>query len=223
VRIADAPALLADFGGSGFGDVEGEVQGRLAMVQIDEENVFVMVGLAAPAAAWTIDDEFDTILNSVTFEERNAHRPAPHSPTPAHTAAAIPSGHPPLPGMPAMHDEQLFTMHHPGSATSPDATLLHAPAAAKDTDRGSRFACINCHITHDVEMLHDSNPSCKTCHSGTPFQRHCVDCHSIHGVDMTHEPNNPGCATCHAQEIPGEGINAEQTLITFMAYLFHDV
>ncbi len=225
-EIGGAPARVARFQGRGFGDLDvDDVAGRVAFAVVDEEEVFVMLGLATPPENWTIDDAFDTMLASITFDDGG--QPTSQRPT---GEAAIGD----IAIQPHFHDVHPYHVEPVISReiAIPEAVLLNAneeedaedaETGERDRDKGPRFACVHCHITHDIEMLHDSNPSCNTCHNGTPYQRHCVDCHSIHSVVIPHEINNPGCETCHAQGIPNPGVNVQSTLVTFMAYLFHEI
>ena len=225
-EIGGAPARVATFQGRGFGDLDvDDVAGKVAFAVVDEEHVFVMLGLATPPEHWAIGDAFDTMLASITFD--NGEQSTSQRPT-GDAAVGDIAIRPHLHDVHPYHVEPVISKE----IAIPAAVLLNAEDAAdaedaktgeRDRDKGPRFACVHCHITHDIEMLHDSNPSCKTCHSGTPYQRHCVDCHSIHSVVIPHEINNPGCETCHAQGIPNPGVDVQTTLVTFMAYLFHEI
>lgn len=170
-----------------------------------------MLGLASPVDEWRIEAKFEAIMASLTFGDTASVSPYLH--TTSHLYRfALRSSH-------TAHAWHTSDNPHGGQLTH----LLQDEDEEELRHKGSRFACVNCHITHDVKMGHDSNPSCNTCHSGTSYQRHCIDCHSIHDVDITHEPNNPGCNTCHAQGIPGDGVSMQETLVIFMAYFFHDI
>lgn len=263
VTIDGNPGRLATIRGSGFGDIEGEVEGRLAAALTDEGHVFVMIGLASPPAQWTIEAEFAAILQSVTLNPPPPSEaltpPSPRYARVLHSATILPcssseqmqvhevaAASPAVEPLLALADSSIEHMeweaprplqatpvpHHqhpiPATGSHHTAELANAPLAAPlaeeiDRSKGPRFSCVHCHITHDVTMLHDSNPSCISCHSGTSYQRHCVDCHSIHGVRISHEPENPGCAVCHPQNIPGKGVDIQLALVTFLAYLFHEI
>ncbi len=214
IDIGGIPARVADFRGSGFGDVEGEVAGRLAIALIDETHSLVMIGLASPPDGWQPHAAaFDSMLQSLRADDatgqNSAPALAPQQTMPVHYA---------LDGSPVQPDTAMTLHHHSTSGHTTGPALL-----APDHNKGPRFACVSCHVTHDVEMLHDSNPSCDTCHSGTSYQRHCVDCHSIHDVDIPHKPNNPGCASCHSQGIPGAGVDVQEIALLFLTYLFHEI
>jgi len=211
VSIGGHQGRLARLSGWGLGDIETDINGRFAIVMIDEDSdpapgagnrsaadgdeeaasprLFVMMGLATPPTAWNVDAEFEQVLQSVQFGDSQASS-GYDVPFPA-----------PLPLPPDSRSEP----------TEPDR------------EKGPRFACVHCHVTHNEEMLHESNPSCASCHSGTPYQRHCVDCHSIHDVSIPHVPHNPGCTTCHSHGIPGDGVDIQRALVTFLAYLFHEI
>lgn len=126
---------------------------------------------------------------------------------------------------------QLLQSVRFGDDHGTDSGFLHLPpprvvvprVPEPDRQHGPRFGCVHCHITHNVTMRHKSNPSCASCHSGTAYQRHCVDCHSIHGVAISHRPYNPSCLHCHVQGIPGDGVDFQRMLVTFLGYLFHDI
>jgi cytochrome c len=213
LRIGAAPGWVATLRGSGFGDIEGEVFGRFAVALGDQSRVFVMMGLASPPAAWDADPVFGAMLRSVRFV------PSPPPPAPAAgTNGASGGGNHPDARDDILGD--IFAETSPGASPEP---MPHAPRTL-DRGKGPRFSCVHCHVTHDVEMRHDSNPSCATCHSGTSYQRHCVDCHSIHGVRIPHRPQNPSCANCHPQGIPGgEEVDMELALMAFLSYLFHEI
>jgi hypothetical protein len=236
LKVDGYPVQVLDIGGWGFGDIEEPFAGQLAFALIDEHEVFFMLGLATPPAKWDADDTFEEMLTSLTFSPDAATGSAI---PPASDDAAI-----------AMHSPHAFNImakaavpqtpgegdglrcdgtHNPPGRVSSSSPCVFAAEEAEaaeeeaDRDKGPRFACVQCHVSHEVEMLHDSNPSCNTCHQGTPFQRHCVDCHSIHGVNIPHEINNPDCASCHPAGLPGEGTNMQHTLLTFLAYVFHEI
>lgn len=217
IEIDGAPAQVANFQGSGFGDLEDQVTGRLAVAMVDNTHVFVMLGVATAATPWNATREFDAMLQTISFGgiARNTRPPLA---LPVHYSPAG-EAEPPHTDQPGSQPA-AYHQHYHG-----DLALLAqtAEAMAEQRHEGPRFACVSCHETHDVEMDHDSNPSCKTCHAGTVYQRHCVDCHSIHGVGITHEPNNPDCASCHAQGIPLPGLDVQEVLVIYMRYLFHDI
>jgi hypothetical protein len=176
-----------------------------------------MLGIARSDAQWNATTEFDAMLQTVTFGG-TAHSPRPPLAVPVHYS---PAGQP----APAHTDK-------PGSQPAAyhghyhSARTLQGQNAQEQEDprrKGPRFACVSCHETHDVKMFHDSNPSCGSCHVGTVYQRHCVDCHSIHAIDITHEPNNPDCASCHAQGLPAPGYDVQEVLVIYMRYLFHGI
>ncbi|NJN68084.1 MAG: hypothetical protein HC884_15920 [Chloroflexaceae bacterium] len=195
-NLREAPGQVATLQGNGFGDIEGDVFGRFAIALVDQSHVFVLMGLASPPDAWDADAAFAAILQSVRLAREGEELP-------------VGGDEEPNPLLP----------FPPGSSPLPP----HSPLAP-DRAKGPRFSCVHCHVTHEVEMLHDSNPSCVTCHSGTSYQRHCVDCHSIHGVRIPHRPQNPSCANCHPQGIPGgEGVDVQLALITFLSYFFHEI
>ncbi len=207
-EIGGYPAYIANITGSGFGDIEEPFAGRVAMALLAQDRVFVMMGMATPAEQWEQESLFDELLGSITFDDTIQTSVAPSISGGGHPAYA------------ASQNEEIILaimakVHHGGGSMSSMAEL--------DRDTGPRFACVQCHVTHEVEMLHDSNPSCNSCHSGTPYQRHCVDCHSIHDVHIPHNPDNPSCASCHPAGIPGKGIDVQQTLVAFLSYLFHEV
>jgi hypothetical protein len=209
-EIGGYPAYIANITGSGFGDIEEPFAGRVAMALLAQDRVFVMMGIASPAEQWEQESRFDELLGSITFDDTIQTSGAPSVSGGGHPANAASQG----------TDEEVILaimakVHH-GGVSMPSMAEL-------DRDTGPRFACVQCHVTHDVEMLHDSNPSCNSCHSGTPYQRHCVDCHSIHDVHIPHDPDNPSCASCHPAGIPGKGIDVQQTLVAFLSYLFHEV
>jgi cytochrome c len=229
-EIAGAPGRIATFEGFGFGDIEtDDVAGQLVVAKVDELHTFVMMGLATPPDEWDIADEFETILQSVEFI--GSIGGVSHVP---------PVSSYKNPGQVQGGDHTTYHDHvvYAPAANSDDAAALKVLAMWEaehiqqhsgeihyeiDRDSGARFSCVHCHVTHEVEMLHDSNPSCDTCHSGTPYQRHCVDCHSIHSVKIPHEPDNPGCEGCHVQGIPTPGVDVQKTLVTFFSYLFHEI
>jgi cytochrome c2 len=202
IELDGVPVQVANFQGSGFGDLDDQVRGRLAVALVDTTHVFVLLGVARPAAQWDATTEFDAMLQTITFGG-SAHTPRLPLAVPVHYSPA---------GQPAAYHQ--------------DAHASFAPQAQRSEEQqreGPRFACVSCHETHDVPMRHDSNPSCGSCHAGTVYQRHCVDCHSIHAIDITHEPNNPDCASCHAQGIPAPGYDVQEVLVIYMRYLFHDI
>lgn len=198
-EIGGAPGRVATFAGWGFGDVESDLAGQLAIALVDTTQPFVMIGLASPADAWTVGPAFNAILSSVRFG-------AVYEET-------------------AQGESGGYSEHQ--ALNSIVATQLPAHGtmqmAEPDRDKGPRFSCVHCHVTHEVLMRHESNPSCATCHSGTSYQRHCVDCHSIHSVKITHEPDNPGCASCHVAGIPGDGVDIQRAAVIFLSYFFHEI
>lgn len=235
---------IATLSGWGLGDIETDINGRFAIVMIDEDSdadtgaadeeeeaasprLFVMMGLATPPTAWNVDAEFEQVLQSVQFGDSQASSgydvPLKQY---GNTLDILPvSGACP-------HFHEGGSLLHAPPPSLPEATTpaqpaqparLAEPTEPADREKGPRFACVHCHITHNEEMLHESNPSCASCHSGTPYQRHCVDCHSIHDVSIPHVPHNPGCATCHSHGIPGDGVDIQRALVTFLAYLFHEI
>lgn len=223
-EIGGAQARVASFAGIGFGDLDvDEVKGRIAVAKVGEKHTFVMIGIASPPDAWDADAVFESMLQSVRFDGvENAS---------GHTDVDVQQVDM------SVHDDQalynIVLMHHTadGSTAIGDAEVAgmlpparHAiPLQERDRDKGPRFACVHCHVTHEVEMNHESNAGCITCHSGTPYQRHCVDCHSMHSVRTPHEPENPSCESCHVQGIPMPGVDVQRTLITFLSYLFGEI
>lgn len=198
-EIGGAPGRVATFAGWGFGDVESDLAGQLAIALVDTTYPFIMIGLASPPEAWTIGPAFEDIVSSIQFD---AVRDA--------TAQSENSGYSQHPAL-----NSILATRLPAHGT--------IQMAEPDRNKGPRFSCVHCHVTHEILMRHESNPSCISCHSGTSYQRHCVDCHSIHGVKIPHEPDNPGCASCHVAGIPGDGVDIQRAAVIFLSYFFHEI
>ncbi len=224
IEIGGAPARTASFAGIGFGDLDvEEVKGRVAVAKVGEKHTFVMIGIASPPDRWDVDEAFESILQSVRFDGVDNAR--------ARSDVDVQQLDIPVQEHQALYN--IVLMHHTadGSTAIGDAEVAdmlpqtsHAiPLQERDRDKGPRFACVHCHVTHNVEMEHESNAGCITCHSGTPYQRHCVDCHSMHSVRTPHKPENPNCESCHVQGVPMPGVDVQWTLITFLSYLFGEI
>jgi hypothetical protein len=88
---------------------------------------------------------------------------------------------------------------------SPRVEVVHSTnvhAQSEETNwTGSRFRCVNCHThhQHEIGMSHPLNPTCITCHSGSPTAVGCPTCHSVHTIDYNHEVYTT-CDECHSGE-----------------------
>jgi hypothetical protein len=82
-------AFTVGFRSTGFGNIESDVAGRLAVALLDEHHGFVMLGMASPPDAWSYDAEFASVLASLRFMEA-APDTTPQG-TPAPTATGTPS------------------------------------------------------------------------------------------------------------------------------------
>lgn len=71
LTIGGAPGRALNFRATGFGDIEAEVTGRAALALLDDNRVFVLLGLAAAPAAWEDAEtaHFNAVLQSVRFLE----------------------------------------------------------------------------------------------------------------------------------------------------------
>ncbi len=67
--IDDQTVQVANFRGDGFGNIESEVGGRIAVALLDTDRAFVMLGMASPAEQWQHEAEFTAVLESVRFVE----------------------------------------------------------------------------------------------------------------------------------------------------------
>jgi hypothetical protein len=63
--VADLPARIVPFTSTGFGGVEGETAGQLAVALIDEEHALVMLGVASPPELWIEEESFNALFQTV--------------------------------------------------------------------------------------------------------------------------------------------------------------
>jgi hypothetical protein len=69
ILIDEQTVQVANFRGDGFGNIESEVGGRIAVALLDTDRAFVMLGMASPADQWQHEAEFTAVLESVRFVE----------------------------------------------------------------------------------------------------------------------------------------------------------
>ncbi len=73
--IDGLPTRSVAFRSTGFGDIEAEVAGHLAVAVVDAERAFVMLGIASPPDLWQESETFGAVLQSVRFLEPSAAAP----------------------------------------------------------------------------------------------------------------------------------------------------
>jgi hypothetical protein len=88
ITVDGHTAFRVGFRSTGFGNIESDVAGQLAVGLIDEQHSFVMLGMASPPDAWRYDAEFANVLASLRFVE------AQPTATPQGTPTLTPTGAP---------------------------------------------------------------------------------------------------------------------------------
>jgi hypothetical protein len=85
VTVDGQTAFTTGFRSTGFGNIESDVAGRLAVALLDEHHGFVMLGMASPPDAWRYDEEFANVLSSLRFVEAAPTATPQGAPTPTGT------------------------------------------------------------------------------------------------------------------------------------------
>lgn len=67
VQIGRKPGCMARFRFNNLQDTAAEAGGRFALVPINEDSFFALLGVASPSENWKYDREFEAVLNSVHF------------------------------------------------------------------------------------------------------------------------------------------------------------
>jgi hypothetical protein len=152
---------------------------------------------------------------------------------PTLAATAAPTEPPPTPIPPT---EAPAPTEPPPPTAPPTPTAAPPPAPTEaprqepppsDPDLIAYQGCKNCHNQHPAEVVfmpHPADPTCNTCHRGSPNQIGCPTCHSTHTIDAPH-PSDPNlaCTSCHVDSVPTVGAWVEPVGPGFVCALCHEV
>lgn len=67
VQISHKPGYMARFRFNNFQNTATEAGGQFALVLINDDSFFTLLGVASPSENWKYDREFEAVLNSVRF------------------------------------------------------------------------------------------------------------------------------------------------------------